>query len=120
MAHILVADDDAATRDLVRRALQSDGHQVVASADGTEALDQLQNTAAAFDLLISDVEMPGIDGIDLAGQALRFAPRLRVLLMSGYSEQLGRAAELGSPRVRTLSKPFTLEKVRAEVRAALT
>ncbi len=119
MAHILIADDDAATRDLVRRALQSDGHQVVVSADGAEALEQLKVNASAFDLLITDVEMPGIDGIKLAGEALRLSPRLRVLLMSGYSEQLGRASDLGSAHVRTLSKPFPLEKIRAEVRAIL-
>ncbi len=119
MAHILIADDEAATRDLVRRALESDGHKVVTAADGSEALSQLGAASAAFDLLISDVEMPGIDGIKLAAQALAATSRIRVLLMSGYADQLARAAALDAGRLRTLSKPFTLEKMRAEVKATL-
>jgi CheY-like chemotaxis protein len=63
--------------------------------------------------------MPGIDGISLTKQALAAAPSLRVILMSGYTEQLERARGFASGQVRTLSKPFTLDKARAEVKAAL-
>lgn len=119
MASILIADDEAATRDLVRRALESDGHSVAVASDGNEALSSLSTAPFAIDLLITDVQMPGIDGIKLAAQALAASSTLRILMMSGYTDQLARASTLDARRVRTLVKPFTLEKLRAEVRAAL-
>ena len=70
MAHILLADDDKATRDLVKRALESEGHNVEVTQDGTEALEKLKSHGAAVDVLVSDVHMPGIDGIDLASHAI--------------------------------------------------
>jgi CheY-like chemotaxis protein len=118
MARILIADDDVATRDLLRRALEADGHKVLAATDGSEALDLLKADAAALDLLITDVQMPGIDGIRLIGEARALKAGLRVLLMSGYPDQLGRAPGTVG-QVTTLSKPFSLDKARAEVRAAL-
>jgi two-component system cell cycle response regulator CpdR len=116
MALILIADDDAATCDLLRRALEAEGHKVVTASDGTEALENIG--ASGLALLITDVQMPGMDGIALAKAALAKAPGLRVILMSGFTEQLDRATGL-TGNVRTLSKPFTLEKARAEVKAAL-
>jgi two-component system, cell cycle response regulator CpdR len=119
MAQILLADDDAATRDLVKRALESDGHTVTLTQDGTEALDQVKEGGLKFDLLVSDVEMPTIDGIALAEQALPLQPGIRVLLMSGFPDQLDRAKDLVGPHVAVLSKPFTLEQVRESVRKVL-
>ena len=63
MARILLAEDDAATRDMVQRALAMDGHEVVVTQDGAEALEKLQAAPGRFDLLISDVQMPGVDGV---------------------------------------------------------
>lgn len=116
MAQILIADDDTATCELLRRALEAEGHTVKTASDGIEALDQVGYKGLA--LLISDVQMPGMDGIELARQSLAKVPGLRVILMSGFTEQLDRAGPL-SGKVRTLAKPFTLEQARAEVRAAL-
>ena len=91
MARILLADDDAATRDLVRRALEADGHSVQVTQDGSEALECVEGSGAQkFDVLVSDVEMPLLDGVALAQRALK-QPNLRVLLMSGFAEQLDRA-----------------------------
>ena len=118
MARILLADDDAAARDLVQRALASDGHNVVATHDGAEALEQLQ-ASGPFDLLISDVQMPGVDGIELIENAVAAAPKMRVILMSGFAGELDRAKHLRSKIAREISKPFTLEQVRAVVKAAL-
>jgi CheY-like chemotaxis protein len=117
MARILLADDDAAARDLVQRALAGDGHQVVATHDGAEALEKLQGST--FDLLISDVQMPGVDGIELIEKALAVAPKMRVILMSGFAGELDRAKHLKSKIAREISKPFTLEQVRAATKAAL-
>jgi two-component system, cell cycle response regulator CpdR len=119
MARILLADDDAAARDLVQRALVGDGHDVVATHDGAEALEQLQGDGAGFELLISDVQMPGVDGIELIEKALAIAPKMRVILMSGFTDELDRAKHLKSKIAREISKPFTLEQVRGVVRAVL-
>lgn len=120
MARILLADDDPATRDLVKRALEADGHTVQVTQDGSEALQQLQEGGLRFDLLVSDVEMPMLDGVALAEQAFPLQPGLRVLLMSGFSDQLDRASEMSGPHVGVLSKPFTLEQVRDSVRKLLS
>ena len=118
MARILLADDDKGTLDLVRRALELDGHTVTTCDDGTDALAQLKS-ASIFDVLVSDVQMPGLDGVTLAGEALALHPGIRLVLMSAYAEVLDTARGLGAGSIRLLTKPFPIERVRAEVRAAL-
>jgi CheY-like chemotaxis protein len=117
MARILLADDDAATRDLVQRALSLDGHDVAVTQDGAEALEQLQ--AARFDVLITDVQMPGLDGVALVEKGLACQPQLRVVLMSGFADEIDRAAPLKPRIARIISKPFTLEQIRSAVKSAL-
>jgi len=118
MARILLADDDAATRALVERALAVDGHVVTSTQDGAEALERLQ-MGGTFDVLISDVQMPAVDGIALAEKGLAAQPKLRVILISGFADELDRAAHLKSKRARVVAKPITLEGIRAAVKAAL-
>lgn len=119
MATILLADDDAAVRNLVRRALTSDGHAVHVTQDGLEALDMLGASAATIDILISDVDMPQLDGISLAEKALALKPNIAVILMSGFSDQLERAARLRARKLLSISKPFTLEQIKQVVRTVL-
>lgn len=118
MARILLADDDATTRDLVRRALEADGHTVVATQDGSEALDKL-SAGTAVDVLVTDVQMPGMDGVALAARVTELVPGLAVVLMSGFADQLDKAKSLKAARVATLSKPFTLEQVKTAVRGVV-
>ena len=115
MARILLADDDGATRDLVRRALEADGHSVFVTQDGVEALEHLVG-GGGFDVLVSDVNMPGLDGISLAERAAAALPGIAILLMSGFPEQLDKARGIRVARIGTLSKPFTLEQAKAAVR----
>jgi len=119
MAHILLADDDQATRDLVKRALETDGHTVDITQDGAEALEALGSALRSFDLLVSDVHMPGLDGIELARSAIATRPHVKLLLMSGFPEELERAQGLKSASLGVLLKPFTLEQMRTAVRALL-
>jgi DNA-binding NtrC family response regulator len=119
MATILLADDDAAVRDLVRRALTSEGHTVHVTQDGLEALESLEAGVANIDILISDVDMPQLDGISLAEKALAMKPGLAVVLMSGFSDQLERAARLRARQLRSISKPFTLDQIKQVVRSVL-
>lgn len=118
MARILLADDDKPTRDLVKRALESDGHKVEIAQDGSEALDSL-TAGSTVDVLVTDVNMPGLDGISLAKRAKVIVPGIRVLMMSGFAEELERAKAASVGRVSVLSKPFTLDHVRAAVRDLL-
>ncbi|MGE0765881.1 MAG: response regulator [Hyphomicrobiaceae bacterium] len=117
MARILLADDDKGTRDVVRRALELDGHKVVTADDGSEAQSLMQ--PGGFDLLVTDVQMPGLDGITLAKEAVARHRGLRVVLMSAYADGLDLAAPLVSGGARVLVKPFAIDRIRAEVRAAL-
>jgi two-component system cell cycle response regulator CpdR len=119
MARILLADDDAAARDLVQRALAVDGHAVTCTQDGAEALEQLQASAPPFDLLIADVQMPGVDGIVLAERSLDLHPSLRVILISGFADEIDRARHLTSRAAHVVAKPITLEGIRTAVKAAL-
>lgn len=112
MASVLLADDDAAMRDIIERTLASAGHDVTAVGSGIDAVEAMQAAAPRFEVLVTDVEMPGVDGLDLARRALTFDPALKIVVMSGFVDQLVRATEIGSPRVATISKPFTLEQFR--------
>ncbi|MCH9764373.1 MAG: response regulator, partial [Alphaproteobacteria bacterium] len=116
MAHILVADDDTTLRDLVQRALESDGHAIDVVGDGSAALGHIQS-GAAIDVLVADIDMPVIDGISLAKQALAVVPALRILMISGMTERLEAAKDIPAQKLAVLQKPFTLEAVRAEVKA---
>ena len=119
MARILLADDDGAVRDLVKRALISDGHTVHVTQDGLEAYEYLADHAASVDVLVTDVDMPGLDGISLSEKALMVKPRLSIVLMSGFSDQLERAKALKANRLASITKPFTLEQIKLMVRSVL-
>jgi two-component system cell cycle response regulator CpdR len=119
MARILLVDDDPATLEMVSRALAGDGHQVIVCQEGQDALDRLSAAPEAFDLLVSDLQMPGLDGVSLAQGAVAISPHLRIVLMSGFIGGVHRASGIKGATVRFLSKPFTLEAIRSEVRAAL-
>ncbi|MEQ1716552.1 MAG: response regulator [Hyphomicrobium sp.] len=119
MAKILLADDDAAVRELVSRALTSEGHTVAVTQDGAEALEYFEANPGAVDIIVTDVDMPALDGVSLAEQAIAQNPRLSIVLMSGFSEQLDRAARLKARRLISITKPFTLEQIKQAVRAVV-
>lgn len=109
MPRILIAEDDDAVREFVARALALQGHDVQAVVDGGQALEAL--AAAPFDLLLTDIVMPGMDGIALALRVARDYPSLPVLLMTGYAAERQRAHNLDALICRVLLKPFTLKEV---------
>ena len=119
MARILVAEDDEAVRGFVCRALELDGHDVVAAEDGAEGLETLRRARGEFDLLLTDIKMPIMDGIALALAATRDFPALTILLMTGFADQRERAQGLEALVHDVLTKPFTLSGIRAAVAAAL-
>ena len=120
MARILLAEDEEALRAFVARALAMDGHEVVATADGGEALDALTREQGRFDLLLTDIRMPVMDGIALALAAARDHPELTILLMTGYADQRERASGLDALIHDVITKPFSLGAIRSAVNEALT
>jgi two-component system, cell cycle response regulator CpdR len=119
MARILIADDEEGTRTLVARALKQDGHEVVTACDGAEALELLAREHGAFELLLTDIRMPVMDGIALALAAARDHPAVTVLLMTGYADQRERAHGLDALIHDVLTKPFSLADMRSAVEGAL-
>lgn len=115
--HVLLADDDTSTRELVVRALEGAGHSVVACDGGGEAETALAACENAFDLIVTDVEMPGLDGIELADRAIASHPQIRVLFISGFADKLDGAHAKMSQRAGKLLKPFTLNDLREAVDA---
>ena len=113
MARILLAEDDPSVSAFVGRALRHKGHEVIAVADGSAALGAL--ASGAFELLLTDIVMPGIDGIALALKASRDHPRMKILLMTAFSSERQRAHNLEALVHRVIEKPFTLDELCAAV-----
>ncbi|MFA6280711.1 MAG: response regulator [Bdellovibrionales bacterium] len=106
---ILVAEDNPAVREFVVRALQTTGAALKAVPDGQAALDAL--AAEKFDVLITDIVMPNVDGIALALKAVRQYPDLRIIMISGYAQERMRAHNLDALVHRIIAKPFSLEEI---------
>lgn len=119
MARILVVEDDESVRAFVARALALDGHAVVTAEDGAEGLQTVRAEGGAFDLVLTDVKMPVMDGIALALALAREFPALTILLMTGYADQRERAANLQALIHDVVPKPFSLAEIRARVTEAL-
>ncbi len=109
MARILIAEDDDAMRQFLAGALRRAGHAVEAAANGLDAADMLARQS--FDLLLADVVMPGMDGIELARRAAREHKRLEVLFITGFAAVALRARDSLPGRPKVLSKPFHLKEL---------
>ncbi len=119
MARILLVDDEEAVRGFLKRGLELDGHQVGTAVDGSDALERLTEAGGAFDLVLTDIRMPVMDGIALALAAKRDFPDLPILLMTGFADQRERAKNLDAIVVDVLTKPFSLAEARAAVKRVL-
>lgn len=119
MARILLTDDEEAVRGFVQRALEMDGHAVSQAFDGADALEKLGAAREGFDLLLTDIRMPMMDGIALALAAARDHPDTTILLMTGYADQRERANGLEALIHDVVTKPFSLAQIRSAVSDAL-
>jgi two-component system, cell cycle response regulator CpdR len=119
MPRLLIVDDEESMRALVARAIAMDGHEIVTAADGAEALEILSNGQNAFDLLLTDIQMPVMDGIALALTAARDLPDLTILLMTGFADQRERASGLNAIAHDVITKPFSVADIRSAVADAL-
>jgi two-component system, cell cycle sensor histidine kinase and response regulator CckA len=116
---VLVVEDQAAVRSLVRAVLERQGYTVVIAEDGEAAVSLIERRVPEIDLLLSDVVMPGLNGPDTLSKSTALQPDLRVLLMTGYSPSLERQMPTLPPHVGVLHKPFTPAQLSAMVRDAL-
>jgi two-component system response regulator PilR (NtrC family) len=114
---ILVVDDERSMREMLSILLEREGHQVVEAKNGTEALQLFE--ASVFDLVISDIQMPGLNGIELLRQIKNISPEIPVLMITAFAtaEQAVDAIKLGA--FHYFTKPFNNDEIRALVRNAL-
>jgi two-component system cell cycle response regulator CpdR len=120
MARVLIADDEEPMRLLVSRAIAMDGHDITTAQDGAEALEILTREDGRFDLLLTDIKMPVMDGIALALAAARDFPKLTILLMTGFADQRERASGLDAIVHDVVTKPFSVADIRTAVADALS
>ena len=116
MSKILIVEDDEPVRTLAARALERDGHVVETAEDGEAGLDRIRVCNGGYDLIVSDIRMPAMDGIEMAKAAAALFPGLRIMLITGYADMREQAEELRSIILEVLPKPFTLDQFRAKVR----
>jgi two-component system cell cycle response regulator CpdR len=113
MTRILLAEDDDSLRGFLKRALERAGYEVRACADGEEALEALPE--AEWDLLLTDIVMPGADGIEVARQAAVIQPDLRIMFITGFAAVALAAKESAPEGAKVLSKPIHLREIVSEV-----
>jgi DNA-binding response OmpR family regulator len=117
--HVLLVEDEAATGRLVRVMLERAGYRVTVVGGGARALEIIERDDERIDLLLSDIVMPGMDGVELVRRAREKRPGLPALLTSGYpAEYLAGSAGL-APAADLLQKPFSAQELVRRVAAAL-
>jgi len=119
MANILLAEDDISMLNFLCGALEKAGHRVTAKPDGLQALEELEQNQG-YDLLLADIVMPGMDGIELSQKASDMAPHIKTMFITGFA-----AVALGQrnperAHAQVLSKPFHLSELVKQVNAILT
>lgn len=113
MATILLAEDDDDMRRFLERALKNAGHAVMAYGEGDGAFERLKS--AQFDLLLTDIVMPGMDGIELARRAAELDPALKIMFITGFAAVALHPDSKAPKEAKVLSKPFHLRDLVAEI-----
>jgi len=119
MANILLAEDDESMRQFLTLALEKVGHHVTPCADGLIALDALRDEGGDFDMLLADIVMPGMDGIELSQKATELYPDLKVMFITGFAAVAMGGAVPAAQHARVLSKPFHLNDLVNQVNELL-
>jgi len=118
MAKILIAEDDSSMRHFLRMALERAGHEIETCADGLEALQTLE-AGQNFDLLLADIVMPGMDGIELSQKATVLRPALKVMFITGFAAVAMGQRNPEHEKAHVLSKPFHLKDLVDQVESLL-
>jgi two-component system cell cycle response regulator CpdR len=115
MATILLAEDDDSMRDFLSKALERAGHVVTSCADGEDGFRVLKAAAGSFDLLLTDIVMPGMDGIELARAAAEIDGSMKIMFITGFAAVALAAGEQAPAGAKVLSKPIHLREIVSEV-----
>jgi excisionase family DNA binding protein len=116
-ARVLVVDDDRAVREMIAQALRMADYTADVAADGPSAIEQLQ--AQSYDLLITDLKMPGMDGLTVIRAARRRSPDMPVVIVTGYSTEASAIEAINLGVSGYLTKPFRLPRILAVAARAL-
>ncbi len=119
MPHILLAEDDDSMRQFLVLALERAGHTITACPDGLAALDLLKADGSKYDMLLADIVMPGMDGIELSQKATELFPNLKVMFITGFAAVAMGQRTAGGDHARILSKPFHLNDLVKQVNELL-
>jgi DNA-binding NtrC family response regulator len=119
MAKLLIVEDDASVRTLSARAFERAGHSVDMAEDGAQGLALIVEAQGGYDIVVSDIRMPEMDGIEMTKEAALKFPGLKIVLMTGYADQRERAEELNGIILVVVQKPVTLAEIRSRVEQAL-
>ncbi|MGE4313700.1 MAG: response regulator [Pseudobdellovibrionaceae bacterium] len=122
MTHILLAEDDSSMRDFLTLALQKAGFKVTACPDGESAYNALKDKGddTPFDLLLADIVMPGMDGIELSRKASEIYPSIKIMYITGFAAVAAQNNGNMKPHARVLSKPFHLSELVKQVQETLS
>ncbi len=118
MTRILLAEDDDSLRAFLCKALERAGYEVVSCADGDEAISALAR--GPFDVLLTDIVMPGADGIEVARECAARSPRTRIMFITGFAAVALSAGSRAPEGAKVLAKPVHLREIVAEVERMLT
>ena len=113
MAQILLVEDDESLRKFLAQALIRAGHEVTDFGDGEDAYECL--ISFRFDLLLTDIVMPGMDGIELAKRAAEMNPSMKIMFITGFAAVALHPSSNAPKQAKILSKPFHLREIVAEV-----
>jgi len=119
MAHILLSEDDESMCGFLTLALEKAGHSVEATHNGLDALKALKEKDAAYDLLLTDIVMPGMDGVELSQKAVKIQPKLKVMFITGFAAVAMGRDDIDQQDATILSKPFHLKDLVDQVETLL-
>jgi two-component system cell cycle sensor histidine kinase/response regulator CckA len=119
MLTVLLVEDEESLRELVGELLEANGYQVLMAEDPTKAIETAERHGGVIHLLLTDVLMPGLNGRELAQRVKDLRPGIRVLYMSGHTEDSIAQSGLVEPGALLISKPFTQESLARKLREAL-
>ena len=109
MARIILAEDDSSMRKFLARSMEKAGHEVIAVGDGSSALPMIQE--GEYDLLLADIVMPEMDGIELAQKAVEAQPHIKVMFITGFAAVALQGQNEAIRNTKVFSKPFHLKDI---------
>lgn len=116
---VLIVDDDPFVLEMVKEQLFHLGHEVLTACCGKDALQKAKEYTG-IDLLLTDIMMPSMNGIELAKEFVKLVPKVKIVFMSGYLSLFVRDDELPQEKYPILEKPFSLDKLKSEFTRVLT